>query len=184
MSTRSKIQPNESRELPAVRAGNTRPCRAQRGVSTVEAACMLPFLLLLLLGVVDLGQAFHLAIEVSSAARAGAQYGYQNSTTQQDTAGMIAAAEDNASDVTTWGTNTALYGCMCSDGTEQSQLATSNSTSTSTCSTPPSTCTSKGAQLINYVEVQTQATYTPLFSWPGIPSSITLNGHAMYWAGQ
>ncbi|MGC1186793.1 MAG: TadE family protein [Candidatus Acidiferrales bacterium] len=156
----------------------------ERGVSTIEVALMLPFLLLLVMGVVDFGQMFHLAIEVSSAARAGAQYGYQNSATQTDTPGMIAAAEDDASDVTTWGVNAASYGCMCSDGTDQSQIASSTSGSASLCTTPQSSCTSKGTQLVNYVQVQTQATYTPMFPWPGVPSSITLNGKAMYWAGQ
>jgi Flp pilus assembly protein TadG len=147
-------------------------------------ALMLPFLLLLLVGVVDFAQLFRLAIEVSSAARAGAQYGYQNSATQMDAAGMIAAAEDAAADVTTWGANTASYGCMCSDGTEQSQISSSGSGSTSMCATPPTSCTSKGTQLIHYVQVQTQATYKPLFPWPGVPSSITLNGNAVYWVPQ
>jgi Flp pilus assembly protein TadG len=155
-----------------------------RGVSTLEVTLMLPFLLLLLIGVVDFGQLFHLAIEVSNAARAGAQYGYQNPATQADTAGMVSAAEDDASDVSTWGANIASYGCMCSDGTGQSQIGSSNSSSTTLCATPPSSCTSKGTQLINYVQVQTQATYTPFFPWPGVPSSITLNGQAMYWAAQ
>lgn len=163
-------------------AGAARPRGRERGVSTVEVAVMLPFMLLLLMGVVDFGQLFRLEIEVSGAARAGAQYGYQNSATQVDTTGMIAAAEDDAPDVTTWGSSVASYGCMCSDGTSQSEIASSSSSSTSLCPTPPSTCTSRGAQLINYVQVQTQATYTPLFPWPGAPSSMTLNGQAMYWA--
>jgi Flp pilus assembly protein TadG len=139
---------------------------------------MLPFLLLLLMGVLDFGQLFYLAIEVSDAARAGAQYGYQNSTTQMDTSGMIAAAEDDAVDVSTWGTNVASYGCMCSDGTDQSQIAAS----TSLCTIPPSSCTSKGTQLVNYVQVQTQAIYAPVLPLPGLPSTITLNGSATYWA--
>jgi Flp pilus assembly protein TadG len=156
----------------------------ERGVSTVEVALMLPFLLLLLMGAVDFGQLFRMAIEVSNAARAGAQYGYQNSASQMDTPGMIAAAEDDAADVTTWGANVASYGCMCSDGTDQSQVGSSTSDSVTLCVTPPASCTSRGTQLINYVEVQTQATYTPLFPWPGLPSTITLNGNATYWAAQ
>jgi Flp pilus assembly protein TadG len=139
---------------------------------------MLPFLLLLLMGVLDFGQLFYLAIEVADAARAGAQYGYQNSTTQMDTSGMIAAAEDDAVDVSTWGTNVASYGCMCSDGTDQTQIAASKSS----CAIPPSACTSKGTQLVNYVQVQTQAIYAPILPLPGLPSSITLNGNATYWA--
>jgi Flp pilus assembly protein TadG len=186
--TRSKVWREHHRAACRARPRAPRRLKSERGVSTVEVALMLPFLLLLLMGVVDFAQMVHLAIEVSNAARAGAQYGYQNSATQADAPGMIAAAEDDAADVTTWGANTASYGCMCSDGTEQIQMASSSSGSTSgsssQCSTPPSSCTSKGTQLINYVEVQTQATYTPLFPWPAVPSSITLNGKAMYWAAQ
>jgi Flp pilus assembly protein TadG len=152
--------------------------RSDRGVSSLEVALMLPFLLLLLMGVLDFGQLFYLAIEVSDAARAGAQYGYQNLTTQMDTSGMIAAAEDDAVDVSSWGTNVASYGCMCSDGTDQAQLAAS----ASSCAIQPSACTSKGAQLVDYVQVQTQAIYAPILPLPGLPSSITLNGNATYWA--
>jgi Flp pilus assembly protein TadG len=190
--TRSRVWREHHRAARTFRARAPRRRKFERGASTVEVALMLPFLLLLLMGVVDFAQMVHLAIEVSNAARAGAQYGYQNSATQADTPGMIAAAEDDAADVTTWGASTASYGCMCSDGTEQIQMASSSSGSSSgstsgsssLCSTPPSSCRSKGTQLINYVEVQTQATYTPLFPWPAVPSSITLNGKAMYWAAQ
>ncbi|MGB6430150.1 MAG: TadE/TadG family type IV pilus assembly protein [Candidatus Acidiferrales bacterium] len=184
MKTDSQICEARRRETRSARASRFARRNPVRGVSTLEVTLMLPFLLLLLIGVVDFGQLFHLAIEVSNAARAGAQYGYQNSATQADTAGMVAAAQDDASDVTTWGTNVATYGCMCSDGTSQSQIGSSSSSSTTLCATPPSSCTSKGTQLINYVQVQTQATYTPFFPWPGAPSSITLNGQAMYWAAQ
>jgi len=186
--TTSQVLQEHHRAVRVVRAGTPPRYKSERGVSTVEVALLLPLLLLLAMGVVDFGQLFHLAIEVSNAARAGAQYGYQSSATQVDTPGMIAAAEDDAGDVTTWGANTASYGCMCSDGTEQNQIASSTSGSssgaTSLCSTPPSACTSRGTQLINYVQVQTQATYAPLFPWPGVPSSITLNGKATYWAAQ
>lgn len=182
--TRSKVWRAHPRAACRERTHAPKRSRSERGVSTVEVALMLPFLLLLLIGLVDFGQLFHLAIEVSNAARAGAQYGYQSSATQMDTPGMIAAAEDDAADVTTWGANTASYGCMCSDGTEQSQVGSSGNGSTSLCATPPSTCTSKGTQLINYVQVQTQATYTPLFPWPGVPSTVTLNGKATYWAAK
>lgn len=182
--TRSKARRAHHRAACRQRVGTSKRAPCERGVSTLEVALMLPFLLLLLIGVVDFGQLFHLAIEVSNAARAGAQYGYQNSATQTDTSGMIAAAEDDAADITAWGANIASYGCMCSDGTEQSQIGSSGNGSTSLCPTPPSTCTSKGTQLIYYVQVQTQATYTPLFPWPGVPSTVTLNGKAMYWAAQ
>jgi Flp pilus assembly protein TadG len=181
---KSNLRPERSSRTRAARHRRAPRRALDRGVSTLEVSLMLPFLFLLMLGVFDFAQVFHLAIEVSNAARAGAQYGYQNSSTQIDTSGMIAAAEGDASDVVTWGDNTASYGCMCSDGTNQNQIASSKSGSTSLCPIAPSTCTSNGTQLVNYVQVQTQASYTPVFPWPGMPSSITLNGNAMYWAAQ
>jgi Flp pilus assembly protein TadG len=184
MRNKSNHRPERRTQARAVRHRRAPRRGLERGVSTLEVSLMLPFLLLLLLGVFDFAQMFHLAIEVSSAARAGAQYGYQNSATQIDTSGMIAAAEGDTSDVITWGDNTASYGCMCSDGTNQNQIASSNASSTSLCPIAPSTCTSNGTQLVNYVQVQTQASFTPVFPWPGVPSSVTLNGNAMYWAAQ
>ena len=143
------------------------------GASLVEFGLMLPFLLLLLLGVIDLGRAYYLSIEVSNAAYAGALYGTQNAT---DTTGMKAAALADVPDLSSGSsamTSTAYAGCECSDGTH----------ATSPCPSTPPSCTSP-AFLLNYVQVKTSYTYKPLFSWPGIPSSMTLQGSAWLRAGQ
>lgn len=144
----------------------------QRGASLLEVAFVLPVLLLLSIGAVDFARAYYLGIEVASAARAGAQYGAQNPGTYSDTAGMISAAKADAADVATWSSVTAVWGCMCSDGTGQS----------ASCSSAPS-CGS-GTQQVNYVTVSAQATYTPLIPWPAIPSTITLSNTVTYQAGQ
>lgn len=89
MTTEWKKRSEPPRAMRGAQGGIATHRARQRGASTVEVALMLPFLLLLLVGVVDFAQLFRLAIEVSSAARAGAQYGYQNSATQMDTAGML-----------------------------------------------------------------------------------------------
>jgi Flp pilus assembly protein TadG len=144
---------------------------SQRGASLVELAFLLPFLLLLLIGVVDLGRAFYLGIEVADAARAGAMYGYQTSATMKDLAGIKTAASNDAPEVTGL-TTTSSYGCMCSDGSSPS----------TNCGTPP-TCSS-GKRQVNYVIVNTSATYTALFPWPGVPKSFALTGRAQLIAGQ
>jgi Flp pilus assembly protein TadG len=134
------------------------------GASLVEVALMLPFLGLLLLGVIDFGRAYYLSIEVQDAAEAGALYGSQNPT---DAAGMESAAKADATNVSGM-TATATYGCECSDGSGQQ----------SPCPSTPPTCS---VNVVNYVTVTTTATYTPLFHtwmWPGLPKSITLNGSA------
>jgi Flp pilus assembly protein TadG len=144
--------------------------RSQRGASFIELALMMPLLSLLLLGVIDMGRAFYLSIEVNDAARAAAQYAFQNSATEKDTTGIRSAASSDAPDVSGLST-TPVYGCMCSDGTNQSVH----------CATTP-TCNA-GSRSVNYVIVTTTATYTPIFRWPKIPNSITLNGQSELIAG-
>lgn len=144
--------------------------RSQRGTSLVEVALMLPFLLLLLLVVVDFGRAYYISIEVTNAARAGAQYGVFNSS---DTAGMQTAATTDASDVAGM-TALATSGCMCADGTGATQTP---------CTAAPPTC-GGGTRLINFVTVTTQVVYTPFFSFPAIfPAGFTIQGKAIFPTG-
>jgi len=144
---------------------------SQRGASLVELALMMSVLSLLLIGVVDMGRAFYLSMEVADAARAGAMYGYQTSATMKDTTGISTAASNDAPEVTGL-TTTSSYGCMCSNGTSPS----------TNCGTPP-TCSS-GNRQVNYVIVNTSATYTTLFPWPKVPASFALTGKAQLFAGQ
>lgn len=130
------------------------------GSSLIETALLLPVLLLLLVGAFDFGRAYYAALEVASAAEAGALYGVQYPS---DAAGMIAAAKADATDITNF-SSTAIYGCQCSDGSGTSAA----------CGTRP-TCS---LNVVNYVEVDTTATYTPLLKYPGIPSTLALKGKA------
>ena len=139
--------------------------RSESGSSIIELALVLPLLCVLLVGVVDMGRAFYAAMELSSAASAGAVYGTQNPT---DTGGMQKAALLDAGDITGM-TATATYGCECPDGTSASP----------SCSSVPS-C-SRG--WIYYVQVNTALKYVPLFIYPGVPSSLALAGSAHMRAG-
>jgi Flp pilus assembly protein TadG len=138
----------------------------ERGASLVEFGLMLPFLTLLLLGVMDYGRALYVNVEVSNAAYTGALYGTQN---YSDTTGMQNAALGDAPDITSI-TATAAYGCECSDG----------SNAVAGCSSQP-TCS---VNVVNYVQVTTAATYKPMFPWPGVPASIAMQGSAKFRAGQ
>jgi len=138
----------------------------ERGASLVEFGLMLPFLSLLLMGMIDYGRAFYINVEVSNAAYTGALYGTQNHT---DTTGMQNAATGDASDITGMSA-TATYGCECSDGTN----AVASCTSQPACA----------VNVVNYVQVTTSATYKPMFPWPGIPTSIAMQGSAKLRAGQ
>ncbi len=143
--------------------------RTQCGASLVELAIVLPFLLLLALGAIDFGRAYYLSIEVTNAAKAGAQFGAANGNLT-NFAGMETAANADAADVPGGVAPVATWGCECSDG----------SSVVASCSTPP-TCPGGATSpiyLVDYVQVNTSATYTPIIPWPGIPASISMSGQA------
>lgn len=64
----------------------------RRGAAAVEAAVVLPVLLLFFVAIVDLGRLGKMADSVSNAARNGAQYGSANTGAASDDTGIRAAA--------------------------------------------------------------------------------------------
>lgn len=149
--------------------------RSDAGDSLVELALLLPILTMLLVGTVDLGRLAYMTIEVSNSARAGVQYGQQNSNTWSDTTGMQTAATNDAPDLV--GANNgnltavASYWCQCSDGTD---VTPGCSPGTPSCAT---------THRVNYVKVVASATYKAWFPCPGIPSTATLTSQAVMRAG-
>jgi hypothetical protein len=119
-------------------------------------------LIALLVVVSDLARVFFVYIEVSDAARAGAQYGGQNRKTAADFTTMQQRAASAAPDVTGM-TSIAASFCTCSDAG------------------PPVSCTSSGCvnTIHLYVSVVTNTTFTTLYLFPGIPSSVALQGSAI-----
>jgi len=141
---------------------------SERGQAIVEMTLLLPFFLLLLMGVIDFSRVFYTALTVSHAARAGAQYGAQSNGKSQDTAGMqaaaIAAAQDDID--TSSLTVTATSFCKCTtDGITLTALATC----TSACA---------GTRQI-YVQVVTGKTFRTLWNYPGVPHTINLSRTAI-----
>jgi Flp pilus assembly protein TadG len=131
--------------------------QSEYGSSLVEMAVIMPVLLLILFGAVDFGRAYYLSIELGGASRAGAIYGSQYPT---DSGGITNATKLNAPEVPGIGSSTS-WGCECSDGSGQ----------VASCSSTPS-CSSN---IVYYVTVTATASYSPLFPWPGVPSSISLS---------
>lgn len=126
------------------------------GASFVELALVLPVFFGMLIPVVDLGRAFYAAIEVASAAQAGALYGVENPS---DSSGMELAANAGASNLSNV-TSTATYGCECSDGTSAVPLCTS----TPSCAN----------NYVTYVDVKVTSPYKTVFGYPGLPSSMDI----------
>jgi Flp pilus assembly protein TadG len=139
----------------------------ERGASLVEMAFVLPIFLLLLFGAVDFGRAYYLAIEIAGAAHAGVEYGVQNPS---DSAGIESAATADAPDVKNLVVGAPVYGCECSDG---SQYSTS-------CGSKPTSCT---YNVVYVVSLTVSASYSPLFPWPKIPSSLSLSSTAKMRSG-
>jgi hypothetical protein len=127
---------------------------------------------LLLLGAVEFGRFALLAIEITNAAKAAAQYGSQNSITGADVSGMQAVASQDAPDVTAQCTSftTTISGgtppaCSCVTG----GVPASASCSSTTC----------GGYLVQKLTITTSAQCKPLIFAPGFGGTLTLSGHAI-----
>ena len=136
------------------------------GQSLIETALLGSILIVLLLGIAEIGRVDYAAIEVANAAKAGAAYAAQNGHTAADSTGIATAAASDAGNLTGL-TTTSSASCVCSDGT-----------------TPPSgSCTTTGicssSQVIETVTVSTQVTFDPLIHLPGLPTTYTLKGRAV-----
>ncbi len=69
--------------------------RWQSGQTLLEVALLLPLLLMLLIGVIELGRYAYISILVGNAARAGAGYGAASLPQSVDTTGIQTAAQDD-----------------------------------------------------------------------------------------
>ncbi len=101
-------------------------------------------------------------MRLSSAAHAGAQYGSYDLSSSSDIDGIVAAARDDADDVGSALSVTAERICRCPDGTEQA--------CTVSCS--------DGEYAPLYVEVSVSEAVDLWFSFPGVPSTITLGANS------
>jgi Flp pilus assembly protein TadG len=140
--------------------------RTDAGQALVEAALVLPVLLLMILGALETGSIAYNAIEVANAAEAGALYAAQSRANAANTAGITQAATNDASNVlSVTATATTTCACQSAAGT----LTTLACTGT-TCLSP--------SQVVEWVNVVTAAKVTPMFQLPGLPTTLTLNGNA------
>jgi Flp pilus assembly protein TadG len=137
-------------------------CRSSKGQSTLELAIILPVMLLLLLAAADFGRALFVAIDLQSAAQAGALYGSQNVIAAADSSGMVTAAKN--------------------DGNEISNLSVSASQCTCTTASKVQSCPQAYCvdnPQANYIEVDTHASFELLGTYLGISSPIQLSGKAI-----
>jgi Flp pilus assembly protein TadG len=129
----------------------------QSGQALLEVALVTPLLLLLAVGIIEIGRYAYYSILVADAARAGAQYGAQNLATAADTIGIRAAAENDGQNLTELNV------------TVKQQCGCTGSSIGDTC--PATGCASPNHALV-YVKVTVTGTFKSLFKYPGIPQSI------------
>jgi Flp pilus assembly protein TadG len=139
-----------------------RPARqaGESGQTILEVALLTPVLLLLAVGIIEIGRYAYYSILVANAARAGAQYGAQSLATAADTAGIQTAAKNDGQNVAGL-TVTTQQECGCTGSSIGS-------------SCPATSCSSPNHALV-YVQVSTSGKFNSLFKYPGIPTSITVN---------
>ena len=111
---------------------------------------MLPLLLIMVLGTIDLGRLYFAYVSVTNAARNGAQYGSFNFVAADDTTGIRdAAVKDTQNLVDTSATNPDVVIEPCEGGDFDNQ----------------------GMQC---VRVHVDYTFNTLIPWPGLPNSIDM----------
>jgi len=145
------------------------------GSALMEFALSLPVLLLILTGAVEFGRFAYLAIEMTNAAKAAAQYGAQNPTTAADQTGMNAVAQQDAPD--------ALAACTKfqtsftpQTGDPPSFACVSSIDNSSTMATSGSSC-GTNQYMVQNLEITTTAQCSP-FIYPNV-GTLTLTGHAV-----
>jgi Flp pilus assembly protein TadG len=150
-----------------------RKCRdsSERGQAMLEVALLLPVLLILALGVIELGRYMYIGILVGNAARAGAAYGAQSLPLSVDTTGIQTAADNdfqnNGQNVASLSvTNSVACGCD-SNGT----VATAGCST----STNPTAGKCASGHWVVMESVTASGTFASLFNYPGIPPSLIIS---------
>ncbi len=141
-------------------------------MALVEFALVVPLLILLLLGLVEVGRFTYYSIVVGNAARAGAQYGAQGSTTAADNAGMVTAATTDGQNNIKNITATANDVCSCWNGTTGTE-----SPSPPTHAQCGQTCTT--GRDVTYVQVNTSGNFNSLFNYPLLPTTFSVSAQAI-----
>lgn len=134
------------------------------GQSLVEIALVVPLLLLLLFGAVEIGRAAYYAIAVVNAARSAVQYGAQNHATAADDVGIQQAALNDAPMLSPDNVTISSY-CECPNGNLAPNCVETD------CPVDD--------RFIPYLKVNTQFQIMPLVGFPGLPPSFSFNGEAI-----
>jgi Flp pilus assembly protein TadG len=147
--------------------------RSNAGQAMLELALLLPMLLLLTMGVIEMGRYMYIYILVGNAARAGAAYGAQSLGQSVDTADIQTAAQNDFQNNGQTGLTVAsTTACGCDSG------GTVTGAICSTVTNPSAGKCNGGGHWVVTVAVTASGTFNSLFNYPGIPKSIDVSNTA------
>jgi Flp pilus assembly protein TadG len=134
----------------------------QKGQAMIELALLLPLILAMLIGIIEIGRLAYYYIEVSDAARAGAQYASQSLSNAWNDGNINQAVQNDAQDMAPGSLSppAIIRSCGCPGAA-------------------PAGCPAAGcAYPLVYVNVTTTYPLNPLFQYPGISTlfPVTITG--------
>jgi Flp pilus assembly protein TadG len=145
-----------------------RRAAGETGNALVELAVCLPLLVLTLIGTADFARVFYTSIELTNAARAGAQYGASSPGHSSNLGVMKSTAEAAVNIAGVLATPGRL--CQCADDAG----AFSATTPANDCTSAVATVCTGGTHRVMTVTVTTTKTFTTLVNFVGIPASLAL----------
>lgn len=137
---------------------------AESGVSAIEFSLVAPVLILLLVGILDLGVYIYQQQRVNDIASASADYLSKGGTKSQLEQSVIAYYSDNPGTYS----YTVDYLGMCEDGVAQS---------CTTASCPDLSCDDDGDYKRRYVSVAVSKTFQAILPYPGIADELELQAN-------
>jgi Flp pilus assembly protein TadG len=148
---------------------------SQSGQALVEFALVVPMLLLLALGVIEIGRYAYIATLIGNAARAGAAYGSQSHAQAGQSADIATAAsndfQSNGQPASALKV-VSSFSCGCdSNGTVTPSPIGTNAY----CFVSGATSCTGGGHFVEIVSVTASGKFSSLFNYPGIPQSITVS---------
>jgi Flp pilus assembly protein TadG len=148
--------------------------RSNAGQAMLELALLLPMLLLLTMGVIEMGRYMYIYILVGNAARAGAAYGAQSLGQSSDTTDIQTAAQNDYNSQNNGQTAgsltvTSSTSCGCDSGGTVTAAAACTGTGAGICA---------AGHWVVTVTVTASGTFNSLFNYPGIPASISVSNTA------
>jgi Flp pilus assembly protein TadG len=136
-----------------------RQLRSESGQSLLELALLTPILLILVIGLAEMGRFAYFDILVGNAARAGAAWGAQSLPTSADAADISTAAQTDFKNGAGLAglTVTSSNVCGCDNGGTFTAAAACSGAGAGTCAT---------GHWVVLVKVTASGTFSPIFTYP------------------